>query len=43
MFTGTKYYLVFENGSQFDAVLFEPDDSFINFLNGKSVKKNVEE
>ncbi|MBQ8344549.1 MAG: hypothetical protein IJY41_05125 [Clostridia bacterium] len=43
MFSGAKYCIVFENGSQFDAVLFEPDDTFINFLNGKSAKRNVEE
>ena len=32
VFCGDKYYIVFENGSHFDAVLIEPDTAFLDAL-----------
>ena len=38
VFCGEKYYIVFENQSRFDAVMIEPDEAFLNFLNSKITK-----
>ena len=32
VFCGDRYYIVFENGSHFDAVLIEPDTAFLDAL-----------
>ena len=37
VFTGEKYYIVFENQNRFDAVQIEPDEAFLNFLNSKLI------
>lgn len=38
VFTGEKYYIVFENQSRFDGVMIEPDEAFLNYLNSKITK-----
>ena len=43
IFTGQKYVIVFENNGKYDAVIFEPDESFVALIRNEMDKHNGEE
>ncbi len=45
IFTGEKYIIVFENGSKYDAVIFEPGKELVSAIQNEmsKIKENTEE